>query len=70
MVLILVTMSTVGTTGIEKYTFYTKKVAFFSCPRSETRICASLGLRMKFKTLFMSDEEKHGIILICQISFF
>ena len=21
---------------------------------------ASLGLRMKFKTLFMSDEEKHG----------
>ena len=23
-----------------------------------TRICASLGLRMKFKTLF--DEEKHG----------
>ena len=25
-----------------------------------TRICASLGLRMKFKTLFMSGEEKHG----------
>ena len=24
-----------------------------------TRICASLGFRMKFKTLFMSDEEKH-----------
>ena len=23
-----------------------------------TRICASLGLRMKFQTLFMSDEEK------------
>ena len=22
----------------------------------ETRICASLGLRMKFKTLFMSDD--------------
>ena len=30
-----------------------------------TRICASLGLRMKLKTLFMSDEEKHAIILIC-----
>ena len=30
----------------------------------------SLGLRMTFKTLFMSDEEKHGIILICLISFF
>ena len=26
----------------------------------KTRICASLGLRMKFKTLFMSDEEKHA----------
>ena len=25
-----------------------------------TRICASLGLRVKFKTLFMRDEEKHG----------
>ena len=25
-----------------------------------TRICARLGLRMKFKTLFMSDEEKNG----------
>ena len=25
-----------------------------------TRICASLGLRMKFKTLFMSDKEKHS----------
>ena len=25
-----------------------------------TRICASLGLRMKLKTLFMSDEEKHS----------
>ena len=25
-----------------------------------TRICASLGLRMKCKTLFMSEEEKHG----------
>ena len=24
------------------------------------RICASLGLRMKLKTLFMSDKEKHG----------
>ena len=22
--------------------------------------CASFELRMKFKTLFMSDEEKHG----------
>ena len=28
--------------------------------KSLTRICASLGLRMKFITLFMSDEEKHG----------
>ena len=27
---------------------------------SETRICASFRLRMKFETLFMSDEEKHG----------
>ena len=26
----------------------------------ETRMCNSLGLRMKFKTLFMSDEEKLG----------
>ena len=26
----------------------------------ETRICANLGLCMKLKTLFMSDEEKHG----------
>ena len=26
----------------------------------KTRICASLGLHMKFKTLFMSDEEKHA----------
>ena len=26
----------------------------------QTRICASLGLHMKFKTLFMSDEEKYG----------
>ena len=26
----------------------------------ETRIFASLRLRMKFKTLFMSDEEKLG----------
>ena len=24
------------------------------------RICASLGLRMKLKTLFMSDDKKHG----------
>ena len=24
------------------------------------RLCASLGLRMKFKTLFMSDKEKHS----------
>ena len=23
-------------------------------------MCVSLGLRMKFKTLSMSDEEKHG----------
>ena len=29
-------------------------------PGSLTRICASLGLRMKFKTLFMSGEEKFG----------
>ena len=28
--------------------------------RCRTRICASLGSRMKFKTLFMSGEEKHG----------
>ena len=27
---------------------------------SLTRICASFGLRTKFKTLFMSDKEKHG----------
>ena len=33
--------------------------------RFTTRICASLGLRMKFITFFMSDEEKHSIILIC-----
>ena len=26
----------------------------------KTRICASLGLRMKFKTLFMSNEEERG----------
>ena len=25
-----------------------------------TRICASLGLRMKCKTLFMSSDEKHS----------
>ena len=25
-----------------------------------TRICTSLWLRMKFLTLFMSDEEKYG----------
>ena len=25
-----------------------------------TRICASLGLRLKFKTLFTRDEEKHS----------
>ena len=32
-----------------------------------TRIRTHQGLRMKFKTLFMSDdyEEKHTIILIC-----
>ena len=26
----------------------------------KTKKCASLGLRMKFKTLFMRGEEKHG----------
>ena len=29
-------------------------------PVRRTNIFASFGLRMKFKTLFMSDEEKHG----------
>ena len=33
-----------------------------------TRICASLGLRMKFKTLFISDEENTAIILISHSS--
>ena len=28
-------------------------------PVRRTKIFASFGLRMKFKTLFMSDEEKH-----------
>ena len=31
-----------------------------ACINSRTKTCASLGLRMKFKTLFMSGEEKHG----------
>ena len=31
-------------------------------------ICASLRLHIKFKTLFMSDEEKHGHNLICHSS--
>ena len=40
-----------------------------------TRVCTSSGLLMKFKTLFMSDEEKHGhyfcllsSFLICDMS--
>ena len=33
-----------------------------------TRMCASLGLPMKFKTLFMSDEEKHGHHFDCHSS--
>ena len=33
--------------------------------RAQTRICASLGSRMKFKTLFMSDFDL-PLFLICQ----
>ena len=33
-------------------------------------MCASLGLRMKFKTLFMSDEKNTAIVLVCQAQFF
>ena len=45
-----------------KITPSTQKGSLSSCPRSdcETRICTSLGLLMKFETLFMSDEEKNG----------
>ena len=34
----------------------------------EPRICASLGLRVKFKTLFMSDKEKHDLPLFFSLS--
>ena len=31
-------------------------------------ICASFRLHMEFKTLFMSNEEKHTIILSCHFN--
>ena len=41
--------------------FFLKSIFFSSMSALiKTRICNSLGMRMKFKAPFMSGEEKHG----------
>ena len=52
----MVTRSRITTTRIDMVAWYCsgERVAVKTIIR--TRICASLGLRMRFKTLFMSDD--------------